>query len=928
MAIMKSACALPLALAPVALFAVAFAQGVSVGSGATLTTSLAPGTVLWPGQVVEFTVEATSARPDRVTLNLLDPPPGCVFTQDPRSGPPKSGGVSSSTGNVVTATGKVRWMVPSNVGGLRRLTFRATDHTNPGRTTFASVDVRVEGESAAATIVVGDVTGDGVLDTVAGARLATVAGMAQAGAVYVWKGVAAPSGSPDATLVVPGAVAYDQLGKAWKGQGTQLADVTGDGVLDVVVGTYSADVAGVSQVGAIYVWKGGATLTGTPAPLATLTVPGAVAYDSLGQRSGQGIQLADVTGDGMIDVVSGSIAVTVGGVAAAGALYVWKGGPTLSGSPAPLATLTVPGAVAYDYLGMSVTQLVDVTSDGILDVVAGSLYADVGGVTDVGAVYVWKGGPLLQGTPALLATLTVPGASAYDGLSYVGDATDPAYGVAAGQVGRIADVTGDGVPDLVVGAINATVGSVAAAGAVYVWQGGPSLTGMPAPLATLTIPGPIAGDYLGLLGDANGLSGQGIQLVDVTGDGLPDVVAGTSKVDVGGVTDAGAIYVWQGGATLTGTPAPLATLTVPGAVAYDRLGDALGQGLLIADMTGDGVVDLVAGARRADVAGVVDAGAIYVWSGGASLVGTPSPLATLTVPGATAYDQLGSTIVIGFAKHGLSIQLADITGDGTLDVVAGTIWADVVAGKTDGGAVYVWAGGPALSGSLGPLVTLYAQNGNTNDLLGSSADYAQGVQLADVTGDGILDVIVEAINFDVGGVQDAGMVFVWAGGSTLNGSPLPLAELRASNRVTFDQLGYATGQSILLADVTGDGVPDVVASARFKNVNGKADVGGIYVWAGGAALSGTLDPLAALTDPGAAKKDYLGSAMNQGYYLADITGDGVLDVVAGTPWANVSGIVDVGALYLWEGGYPLVGSPALLSKLTVPGAKQSDLLTH
>src|SRR5262249_5461471 len=151
-------------------------------------------------------------------------------------------------------------------------------------------DVRVEGESSAVTLLVGDVTGDGILDTVAGAVFSTVSGQGQAGAVYVWKGVSSPSGAPDAPLVAPGRPAGDQLGDAWDGQGIQLADVTGDGVLDVVVGALTATVGGVVGAGAVYVWKGGPTLSGTPVPLATLTIPGAPSGFNLGHRSGQGIQ--------------------------------------------------------------------------------------------------------------------------------------------------------------------------------------------------------------------------------------------------------------------------------------------------------------------------------------------------------------------------------------------------------------------------------------------------------------------------------------------------------------------------------------------------------------------------------------------------------------------------------------------------------------
>jgi len=924
MAITKFARVLALLIVPAVLVVAALAQVAPGGSGATLTTSLAPGTVVWPGDVLEFDVEATNPQLDAVTLSLLDPPPGCMFTQQSKSAP--NGRPSKARpGNFVTARGHARWLVPSNFGGRHRLTFRATDSTNPSQTLLASVDLRVEGGSAPTTIVIGDVTGDGVLDTVAGTIYATVSGTPQTGAVYVWNGVVAPSGAPDATLVVPGAAAYDWLGLV-SGQGIQLADVTGDRVLDVLVGTVAADVGGFVQVGAIYAWEGGATLNGTPPPLATLTIAGATANFSLGSRAGQPIQLADVTGDGVVDLVTGTIGADVSGVTDAGALYVWKGGPSFRGAPTPVATLAVTGAIAFDRLGMSETQLVDVTNDGILDVVAGSPYADVAGVVDAGAVYVWKGGPTLVGTPAPLATLTVPGANTGDWLGYVGD---PFFSLRPGRVGRIADVTGDGLPDLVVGAIYAKAGSVAYAGAIYVWQGGAALTGTPAPLATLVAPGASYADQLSLLGDTSGLMGQGLQLVDVTGDGLLDVVAGTSNADVGGVIDAGAVYVWQGGATLTGTPAPLATLTVSGATYRDHLGDALGQGLLFADMDGDGVRDIVAGARLADVGGVVDAGAIYAWQGGATLTGTPAPLATLTVPGAQPYDLLGSTMppAGNTSGHGYSIQLADVTGDGQVDVVAGTVWADSVAGKTDSGAVYVWAGGPTFSGPLSPLATLHEQSGNTNDLLGATNDFGQGIQIAEVTGDGVLDVVTGSPYFDVGGVLDAGMILVFEGGLALSGTPQPLAKLRLSNRVAGDALGAGGGQTIQIADVTGDGVPDVVGSTRYKKVNGKRFAGGIYVWAGGATLHGTLDPLAELTDPSPTQWDYLASAVTQGYFLADVTGDGLLDLMAGSPYADVAKVADTGALYHWQGGASLVGAPQLF-KLSVPGAVQSDTLTN
>ncbi len=857
-------------------------------SGASLTTSLAPDTEVRPGQVVEFTVESTHPQRDSVSLVLLNPPPGCVFTQDRPTAPPAKGSVAAGSWSVVTATAKVRWLVPFSFGGFRRLSFRAIDHTHPAQTLSASVDVRVLKGQWNAPIVIGDVTGDGVFDTVAGATYADVSGIADTGAVYVWNGSTAPSGVPGASLLVSKAKNGDRLGFVI-GQGIQLADVTGDGVQDVIVGTVWADIAGKQDIGAIYVWQGGSSLNGSPAPLATLTVPGATAGDLLGWTGGQGIQLADVTGDRVADVVAGTQYADVAGVVDVGALYVWAGGPTLTGSPAPLATLTVAGATAYDGLGNAGFLLADVTGDRVLDVLAGASSTDMAGVIDVGAIYVWKGGPTLNGSPVLLATLTVPGAITADHLSLV----------------QVVDVTGDGTLDVVGGAAGADVGGVADVGAIYVWKGGSTLAGSLTPLATLTVPGAVSRDRLGYTGAV-----QGILFVDVSGDGLLDVVAGASTATVAGVSSAGAIYVWKGGPTLSGSPALLATLMVSGAVANDDLGSAL----LLSDVSGDGVLDVVAGATHADVGGVVNAGAIYVWEGGSKLGGSPAPRATLTVSGAVAYDLLGTS-------RGQSIQLVDVTGEGVLDVIAGTSVADV-GGVTDAGALYVWKGGSALRGSPAPLATLTVSGAVAFDSLGDA--YDEGFQLADVTADGVMDVVAGARLADVAGVVDAGAVYVWQGGSTLTGTPAPLATLTVPGAHKKDWLGLANGQGVLIADVTGDGVLDVVAGASYADSATKTNVGAIYVWNGGPALSGSLAPDAALMVSSAVNLDMLGIAGGEGIQLADVTGDGVLDVVAGAMSANVFGVVDTGALYLWTGGPSLSGSPAMLARLYVPLAKVGD----
>ena len=181
----------------------------------------------------------------------------------------------------------------------------------------------------------------------------------------------------------------------------------------MVVGT---DGAGPLDTGEILIWSGGATLSGTPSPIARLRHSAAVMDDNLTRATGYGILLVDVTGDGQVDVVAGGSIEDVSGVVNAGALHVWIGGPSLVGDIDPQASLTVPGALNLDKLGQTFdTQAIhaaDVTGDGILDLFALAHEADALGVSNSGAAYLWVG-PILE-SAAPDATLAVPGAQPDD----------------------------------------------------------------------------------------------------------------------------------------------------------------------------------------------------------------------------------------------------------------------------------------------------------------------------------------------------------------------------------------------------------------------------------------------------------------------------------------------------------------------------------
>ncbi|MCW8141278.1 MAG: hypothetical protein KIT58_20440, partial [Planctomycetota bacterium] len=178
------------------------------------------------------------------------------------------------------------------------------------------------------------------------------------------------------------------------------------------------------------------------------------------------------------------------------------------------------------------------------------------------------------------------------------------------------------------------------------------------------------------------------------------------------VADARAVLVWAGGAGLSGTPAPTATLERPGAVASDRLGQiGVGrvQALLFGDVTGDGIADVVVGGSLLDTT-VQEAGAVLVWAGGAGLAGTPAPLAELRRENPVQSDRLGDLDATG----GLGLQLADVTGDGVLDVIAAGALIDTTV--QDAGAVLIWAGGAGLSST--PTAELAVPGASASDRLG------------------------------------------------------------------------------------------------------------------------------------------------------------------------------------------------------------------
>ncbi len=482
----------------------------------------------------------------------------------------------------------------------------------------------------------------------------------------------------------------------------------------------------------------------------------------------------------------------------------------------------------------------------------------------------------------------------------------------AGTTGLLSgDVTGDGVLDVIGIAGLADVEDVVNAGAIYVWAGASAPSGVPT--ATLRVPGATSLDGLG---SAGYVAGQPVKLADVTGDGIADVVALASEARVGGVRH-GTIHVFAGGAGLVGSVVPHATLTAPAA---NGLGKASGDGMLLFDLTGDGVRDVVAAARAADVGGVRGAGAIFLFAGGAGLQGARGPDATLSLPGAEQDDFLCHT-------DGQGLLIGDVTGDGAPDLVAGTTRARVGLVR-DAGMLAVWAGGGV---PTAPHALMSVPGARGLDRLGSQRGL-QGVRLADVTDDGVLDVVAGAYAAEVVGVHEAGAIYVFEGGDALSGAVAPMARLRAPNPGPFDYFGPDRAEGFRIADVTGDGRLEVIAVAPEASVRGADAAGALFVFHVGPrdpapptlpALPNPA-PIAILALADARADDRLAGSFHRGLYLRDVSRDGILDLVTVSDM-EVAGVVEAGAIHVFLGG-ALAGAVAPAATLTAESAQAYDRL--
>ena len=455
----------------------------------------------------------------------------------------------------------------------------------------------------------------------------------------------------------------------------------------------------------------------------------------------------------------------------------------------------------------------------------------------------WTLAPLL----VALSSLALAQGKLLDGPSWTAESNkkNAYFGRSAASAG---DVNGDGIDDVIVGAVSFSNGENHEGRAfLYLGStGGLSLS----PAWTAESDQPLAG-----------FGGHVASAGDVNGDGFDDVVVGAAGFDNGHVRE-GRVSLFLGSASGLSL---VADWTAYGGQADARFGQSVESA---GDVNGDGFDDIVVGVPSFEN-GQPREGRVYVYFGSAN---GPSLTPDWTAEGDQETAYFGESVA----------SAGDVNGDGFDDVIVGAPFFD--GGFSNEGRAFLYFGS---ANGLSLVADWTAEGGQTEARFGYHVASA-----GDVDGDGFDDIAVGAVGFDNGLEEDAGRALVYLGSAS---GP----SLTAGWTVEGEQSQTRIGWSIAGAgDVDGDGFDDVIVGAIGY---GQASEGGAFLYMGSAT---GLSPTAVWTAESNEDGAWFGWSVAG---AGDVNGDGLADVIVGAPRFS-AGQFSEGRAFLYQGDAEPLGT--------------------
>jgi len=284
-----------------------------------------------------------------------------------------------------------------------------------------------------------------------------------------------------------------------------------------------------------------------------------------------------------------------------------------------------------------------------------------------------------------------------------------------------------------------------------------------------------------------------------------------------------------------------------------------------------------------------DQGRAYIFYGRPGFTGEFSAEnANVTINGSAPNDRLGWDVS----------SAGDVNNDGFRDVIIGA-----PGNNSDTGVAYIFYGNnsmPSLINDIDAPVTIVG--GSAGDEFGYSLSFVD-----DLNNDSYDDVILGA----PGNNSDTGVAYIFFGNNSMNSIiNVTSANVIMLGESTGDKFGFSVHHA---GDVNGDGLPDVIVGAPFRDDGPNLDAGAIYVFEGGTSMDNIVD----WSFKGEQANDHLGWSVS---YAGDINNDGQIDITVGAP-DNDDGGLDAGKAYILT---IMSTKPLITNVLATPSIQNID----